>query len=126
MNGEHFLGQAVYNPLPNAFMQPLTTTPLSPTPGCFRRSCWLVRLGIRELAAARLSLGNPAANPNRADKLFTRICSSLVGGDCIDDAGVLRAGDTARNQRETFCGFARIARERDWVSIPDYEGAAAA
>ena len=32
----------------------------------------------------------------------------------------------ARNQRQTFFGFARIARERDWVPIPDIPGAAAA
>ena len=53
-------------------------------------------LGIGDLAATKLILGNPAANPNCADKLLTLICSSLTGGDCIDDADVLRAGDTAR------------------------------
>ena len=53
-------------------------------------------LGIGDLAATKLILGDPAANPNRADKLLTLICSSLAGGDCIDDADVLRAGDTAR------------------------------
>ena len=56
----------------------------------------LQRLGIGELADARLTLGDPAANPNRSDKLLSLICSSLAGGDCIDDADVLRAGDTAR------------------------------
>ena len=30
---------------------------------------------------------------------------------------------TGRNQRGAFFGFARIARERDWSPIPDYEGA---
>ncbi len=56
----------------------------------------LQRLGVRELADIRLSLGSAPANPNRGDKLLTLICSALTGGDCIDDANVLRAGDTAR------------------------------
>ena len=41
-------------------------------------------------------LGDPAGNPNRADKLLSLICSSIAGGDCIEDADVLRSGDTAR------------------------------
>ena len=56
----------------------------------------LQRLGIGELADARLTLGDRAANPNRSDKLLSLICSSLAGDDCIDDADVLQAGDTAR------------------------------
>lgn len=56
----------------------------------------LQAVGIRELANRRLTLGSPAANPNRSDKLATLVCSSFVGGDCIDDADVLRSGDTAR------------------------------
>ena len=65
-------------------------------PASCRRSCCFKRLGVGELADARLSLGSPAANPNRADKLLTLISSSLAGGDCIDDADILRSGDTAR------------------------------
>ena len=53
-------------------------------------------LDLGQLTQARLTLGDRAANPNRSDKLLSLICSSLAGGDCIDDADVLRAGDTAR------------------------------
>ena len=56
----------------------------------------LQRLGIGDLAGSRLSLASRAANPNRADKLLSLICSSIAGGDCIDDADVLHSGDTAR------------------------------
>lgn len=56
----------------------------------------LERLGIGDLADKRLLLGNAAANPSRADKLLTLICSALAGGDCIEDADALRSGDTAR------------------------------
>src|SRR3972149_5236055 len=39
--------------------------------------------------------GRPgAARPGR--KLLTLVCSALVGGDSIDDAGVLRSGETQR------------------------------
>ena len=53
-------------------------------------------LDLGQLTQERLTLGNPAANPNRSDKLLSLICSSLAGGDCIEDADVLRSGDTAR------------------------------
>ena len=53
-------------------------------------------LDVGQLTQARLTVDDPAANPNRADKLLSLICSSLVGSDCIDDADVLRAGDTDR------------------------------
>lgn len=56
----------------------------------------LDRLAVGELADRRLILASPAAGPNPGDKLSTLICSSLVGGDCIDDAEVLRTGDTGR------------------------------
>ena len=56
----------------------------------------LQALDVGPLIKERLTLGDRAANPNRADKLLSLICSSLAGGDCIDDADVLRAGDTAR------------------------------
>ena len=56
----------------------------------------LQSLGIGDFAATKLILGDLAANPNRADKLLSLICSSLAGGDCIDDADVQRSGDTPR------------------------------
>ena len=33
---------------------------------------------------------------NTGDKMMTLVASALAGGDCIDDADVLRAGGTAR------------------------------
>lgn len=53
-------------------------------------------LGLRELVERHLDLGNRPGHANRGDKLLTLVLSALAGGDCIDDAGALRAGDTGR------------------------------
>jgi len=54
------------------------------------------RLGIEQVVDETLDLGvRPgAARPGR--KLLTLVCSALVGGDSIDDADVLRCGETER------------------------------
>jgi hypothetical protein len=52
-------------------------------------------LGLRELVNAHLDLGAAAGRANVGDKLLTLVMSALAGGDCIDDAGALRAGGTA-------------------------------
>ncbi len=54
------------------------------------------RLGIEQLLDETLDLGERpgAARPGR--KLLTLVCSALVGGDSIDDADVLRCGETQR------------------------------
>jgi Transposase DDE domain group 1 len=54
------------------------------------------RLGIEQVIDETLDLGGRpgAARPGR--KLLTLVCSALVGGDSIDDAGVLRCGETER------------------------------
>ena len=54
------------------------------------------RLGVRELVEEHLDLGKTAGRANPGDKVLTLIASALVGGDCIDDAAVLRAGGTAK------------------------------
>ena len=36
------------------------------------------------------------AKANTGDKMMSLVASALAGGDCIDDADVLRAGGTAR------------------------------
>jgi hypothetical protein len=53
------------------------------------------RLGIQQTADALIDLGDRpgAAGPGR--KLLTLVHSMLAGGDCIDDADVLRCGQTA-------------------------------
>ena len=54
------------------------------------------RLGIEQIFDETLDLGERpgAARPGR--KLLTLVFSALVGGDSIDDAGVLRCGETQR------------------------------
>ncbi len=54
------------------------------------------RLGIEQVVDETLDLGERpgAARPGR--KLLTLVYSALVGGDSIDDAGVLRCGETER------------------------------
>jgi hypothetical protein len=53
-------------------------------------------LGLRELVDEHLDLGARPGHANRGDKLLTLVMSALAGGDCIDDAGALGAGGTAR------------------------------
>ena len=54
------------------------------------------RLGLRELVDRHLDLGGAPGRANTGDKLLTLVASALAGGDCIDDADVLRTGRTAR------------------------------
>ncbi len=53
-------------------------------------------LGLPQLVDRHLDLGNAPGRANAGDKMMTLVTSALAGGDCIDDADVLRAGGTAR------------------------------
>ena len=52
-------------------------------------------LGLPQLVQQRLDLGNAPGRANTGDKIVTLVASALAGGDCIDDADVLRTGGTA-------------------------------
>ena len=54
------------------------------------------RLGLPELVHNHLDLGRAPGRANPGDKMLTLVASALAGGDCIDDADVLRTGGTAR------------------------------
>ena len=51
-------------------------------------------LGLRELFDEHVHLGDAAGRANVGHKAMTLIHSALAGGDSIDDADALRAGDT--------------------------------
>jgi hypothetical protein len=51
-------------------------------------------LELRELIDATVDLGDASGRANVGHKAMTLIHSALAGGDCIDDADALRAGDT--------------------------------
>ena len=51
-------------------------------------------LGLRELVDHHLDLGGAPGRANSRDKMLTLVASALAGGDCIDDADALRAGET--------------------------------
>ena len=53
-------------------------------------------LGLPQLVDRHLDLGRAPGRANPGDKIMTLVASALAGGDCIDDADVLRAGGTAR------------------------------
>ena len=53
-------------------------------------------MGLRELVDHHLDLGNAPGRANPGDKMLTLVASALAGGDCIDDADVLRTGGTAQ------------------------------
>ena len=52
-------------------------------------------LGLGELVDHHLDLGGAPGRANTGDKLMTLVASAMAGGDCIDDADVLRTGGTA-------------------------------
>jgi hypothetical protein len=51
-------------------------------------------LGLEELYRRHVRLGDAPGQPNACMKAMTLIHSALAGGDCIDDADVLRSGCT--------------------------------
>ena len=53
------------------------------------------RLGLSQLVDRHLDPGDAPGRANTGDKLLTLVASALAGGDCIDDAEVLRCGGTA-------------------------------
>ena len=54
-----------------------------------------MHLGLPQLVDRRLDLGDAPGRANPGDKISTLVASALAGGDCIDDADVLRTGRTA-------------------------------
>ena len=52
-------------------------------------------LCLGELVDNHVDLGNAPGRANTGDKVMTLAASALAGGDCIDDADVLRTGGTA-------------------------------
>ena len=54
-----------------------------------------LHLGLPQLVQECLDLGNAPGRANTGDKMMTLVASALAGGDCIDDADVLRTGGTA-------------------------------
>jgi Transposase DDE domain group 1 len=53
------------------------------------------RLGIEQAADALIDLGERAGAHRPGRKLLTLVHAMLVGGDCIDDADLLRCGQTS-------------------------------
>ena len=56
-------------------------------------------LGLPELVDRHLDLGRAPGRANTGDKVMTLVASALAGGDCIDDADVLRTVGTAGTHR---------------------------
>ena len=54
------------------------------------------RLGLGKLVDRHVDLGRAPGRANAGDKMLTLVASALAGGDCIDDADVLRAGGSAQ------------------------------
>ena len=69
-----------------------------------------LRLGLPQLLRKHLDLGGAPGRANTGDKMMTLVASALAGGDCIDDADVLRAGGTARR-----CSVSRLRLPPPWA-----------
>ena len=80
---------------PAASKSPLTTTAWWPMPGLILLATLALHLGLPQLVDRHLDLGRAPGRANTGDKVMTLVASALAGGDCIDDAGLLRAGGTA-------------------------------
>ena len=52
-------------------------------------------LGLPQVVQECLDLGDAPGRANTGDKMLTLVAFALAGGDCIDDADVLRTGGTA-------------------------------
>ena len=52
-------------------------------------------LGLGGLVDHHVDLGDALGRANAGDKMLTLVASALAGGDCIDDADVLRTTGTA-------------------------------
>ena len=52
-------------------------------------------LGLREIVDNHVDLADAPGRANPDDKMRTLVASALAGGDCINDADVLRTGGTA-------------------------------
>ena len=64
--------------------------------GLILPSTLALHLGRPQLVDRHLDLGRGPGGANPGDKVMTLVASALAGGDCIDDADVLRTGGTAR------------------------------
>ena len=56
----------------------------------------VLHLGLPQLVDRHLDLGRAPGRANPDDKMMTLVAAALAGGDCINDADVLRTEGTAR------------------------------
>ena len=68
-----------------------------------------LRLGLPQLLRKHLDLGGGPGRANTGDKMMTLVASALAGGDCIDDADVLRAGGPPA------CSVSRLRLPPPWA-----------
>jgi len=69
---------------------------LVPDAGLILPATLVHHLGLKGLVDEHLHLGTRPGSANVGDKVMTLIMSALAGGDHIDHANALRAGDTGR------------------------------
>ena len=75
---------------PTASTLPLMITAWWPMRGCCHQFTLAHHLGLGELVDCHVDLGDAPGRANAGDKMMTLVASALAGGDCIDDADVLR------------------------------------
>lgn len=78
------------------------------------------QLGIEQVVDEVLDLGQRAGAARPGRKLLTLVCSALVGGDSIEDAGVLRCGETERVLAHRVMAPSTLGRARQagcWLRL---------
>ena len=66
-----------------------------PMPGCSFRPPWRGTSACPSSSGSASTWAMPRGGRTLGDKMLTLVASALAGGDCIDDADVLRTGGTA-------------------------------
>lgn len=67
---------------------------LVPDAGLVLTATLAERLGLEQLYARHVRLGDAPGRPNAGIKAMTLVSSAIAGGECIDDADALRSGLT--------------------------------
>jgi hypothetical protein len=89
-------GSRCHPPPPRPARHALRRHPAIANAGLLLAATLAQRLGIEQTADALIDLGERAGAAHPGRKLLTLVHTMIAGGDCIDDAALLRRGATSQ------------------------------